>query len=670
VEIVRGIDNWIYGLSMPDYALHPEVKAARHALALDDAREAFHPLVWDEVDEQRLRVENPSILPGRLQQLWFTGMHADVGGGYPDESLSYVSLLWMLEEARKAGLRTLDAITDRYLALANSTGPIHDSRSGPGVYYRYRPRRLAALLHKPHEDTRAEWLPERTRSNGGKGALTAIRIHESVAARITRGTDGYAPIVLPGTFEIHPPQQDGQNAVQATQGAGHPAARTGPVAMVRGVATWLTRAWTAVGQPIPILSRRHARRLLNERRGAVREAAMERVWDLVWWRRWVYALSLAATLLLLTMPWWPLLPWTAPVDAWCDDSRCVLPGIFSPIKAFVPSFVSRWLDSFAARPVPAAMLFVALFVLWKYGTALETRIAARARAAWLAVLSRGPCPPLKTETGGIARWLRRNRPGIAVVRGLRWHVLPLICAALLIATGATLVTAGATQIWLAYAEWNGTFCRADEPLKARPVSIFFKTAYTCADTGIQQVRGRRYLVVMQAGSTPPKDGRSEIDWKDKGLAANPAAGVTDNAWKIWSFGLHRRVTGARWMKPLAIVRKNGAARGATAIEVLDLYPIKGRCYLGTFTSPRDGRLYLSVNDVALPLDDRYFYKNNEGTANIRVVRAPKPMQVGPMPTPPDLLLLEKECNKVPIPPDRDAPPVATQPAGGRTVAAR
>jgi hypothetical protein len=248
--------------------------------------------------------------------------------------------------------------------------------------------------------------------------------------------------------------------------------------------------------------------------------------------------------------------------------------------------------------------------------------------------------------------------------------LPLICAALLIATGATLVTAGATQIWLAYAEWNGTFCRADEPLKARPVSIFFKTAYTCADTGIQQVRGRRYLVVMQAGSTPPKDGRSEIDWKDKGLAANPAAGVTDNAWKIWSFGLHRRVTGARWMKPLAIVRKNGAARGATAIEVLDLYPIKGRCYLGTFTSPRDGRLYLSVNDVALPLDDRYFYKNNEGTANIRVVRAPKPMQVGPMPTPPDLLLLEKECNKVPIPPDRDAPPVATQPAGGRTVAAR
>ena len=39
----------------------------------------------------------------RLQQVWFTGMHSDVGGGYPDESLSYVSLLWMMEEAEESG---------------------------------------------------------------------------------------------------------------------------------------------------------------------------------------------------------------------------------------------------------------------------------------------------------------------------------------------------------------------------------------------------------------------------------------------------------------------------------------------------------------------------------------------------------------------------------------
>ena len=73
-------------------------------------------------------------------------MHSDVGGGYPDESLSYVSLLWMMEEAEKAGLRTLQVIKDRFVALASSAGPIHDSRTGVAAYYRYQPRKIAAWL--------------------------------------------------------------------------------------------------------------------------------------------------------------------------------------------------------------------------------------------------------------------------------------------------------------------------------------------------------------------------------------------------------------------------------------------------------------------------------------------------------------------------------------------
>ena len=86
------------------------------------------------------------VTKDRLQQVWFTGMHSDVGGGYPDESLSYVSLLWMMEEAEKAGLRTLKVIKDRFVALASSAGPIHDSRKGVAAYYRYQPRKIAAWL--------------------------------------------------------------------------------------------------------------------------------------------------------------------------------------------------------------------------------------------------------------------------------------------------------------------------------------------------------------------------------------------------------------------------------------------------------------------------------------------------------------------------------------------
>jgi hypothetical protein len=48
-ELTRGIDEWIWPLSMPDYTLHEAVRTARHAMALDDERDTFHPLLWDEI---------------------------------------------------------------------------------------------------------------------------------------------------------------------------------------------------------------------------------------------------------------------------------------------------------------------------------------------------------------------------------------------------------------------------------------------------------------------------------------------------------------------------------------------------------------------------------------------------------------------------------------------
>ena len=94
-ELTRGIDLWIWPLWFADYKLNDKVQAARQALALDDQRDTFHPLIWNETDEGT----------GRIQQVWFAGMHSDVGGGYPDDALAYVSLEWMMKEAADAGLR-------------------------------------------------------------------------------------------------------------------------------------------------------------------------------------------------------------------------------------------------------------------------------------------------------------------------------------------------------------------------------------------------------------------------------------------------------------------------------------------------------------------------------------------------------------------------------------
>jgi uncharacterized protein (DUF2235 family) len=72
-ELTRGIDRYIWPLSLPDHVLPEGVEIARQALALDDEREAFHPVPWDEIN---------SAEPPRILQVWFSGMHADVGGGY------------------------------------------------------------------------------------------------------------------------------------------------------------------------------------------------------------------------------------------------------------------------------------------------------------------------------------------------------------------------------------------------------------------------------------------------------------------------------------------------------------------------------------------------------------------------------------------------------------
>ncbi|MDB5986898.1 MAG: Peptidoglycan-binding protein [Nevskia sp.] len=93
-----------------DLKLSPTVVHARHALALDDQRKEFHPVLWDA-----------DIEPGQsLKQVWFCGMHADVGGGYPEQALSDIALGWLRDEAARAGLRI----------YAQNTVPVHPDPDG------------------------------------------------------------------------------------------------------------------------------------------------------------------------------------------------------------------------------------------------------------------------------------------------------------------------------------------------------------------------------------------------------------------------------------------------------------------------------------------------------------------------------------------------------------
>ena len=77
-----------------DTTLSPEVKYAYHAVATDEKRASFEPTLWQETPE----TEN------RIKQVWFPGVHSDVGGGYPERHHSDVALKWMVDQAKKHGL--------------------------------------------------------------------------------------------------------------------------------------------------------------------------------------------------------------------------------------------------------------------------------------------------------------------------------------------------------------------------------------------------------------------------------------------------------------------------------------------------------------------------------------------------------------------------------------
>lgn len=115
-----------------DTKMGSNVSLARHALAIDEQREDFEPTIW---------LSRPGV---DLKQVWFAGVHTDVGGSYPPDRetgirASDTPLRWMLDEARNAGLKIEPhlpaSLTD------GSQGTLHRSRRH--VY------RFKKPLHRP-----------------------------------------------------------------------------------------------------------------------------------------------------------------------------------------------------------------------------------------------------------------------------------------------------------------------------------------------------------------------------------------------------------------------------------------------------------------------------------------------------------------------------------------
>ena len=116
--------------------LSESVENARQALAIDDERLTFHPKIWDK------EIKNYQT----MKQVWFSGMHTDVGGGYKEEELSDIPLVWMIEEAKIAGLKIYPK--HKVKIHPNADGFMHDSRKGfPGSLFRKKIRSWNTQTH-------------------------------------------------------------------------------------------------------------------------------------------------------------------------------------------------------------------------------------------------------------------------------------------------------------------------------------------------------------------------------------------------------------------------------------------------------------------------------------------------------------------------------------------
>jgi uncharacterized protein (DUF2235 family) len=136
------------GLAFHDTALSRLVRAARHAVAIDERRRTFPPTLWANIRALNLGA-------GRLAyaQRWFPGDHASVGGGGPVTELSDDALVWIAEGAAAAGLALDAAALADWRQARNPLGPLR-ARPRPSIlgrllaldtHDRTGPSRLAEL---------------------------------------------------------------------------------------------------------------------------------------------------------------------------------------------------------------------------------------------------------------------------------------------------------------------------------------------------------------------------------------------------------------------------------------------------------------------------------------------------------------------------------------------
>jgi hypothetical protein len=126
-----------------------------------------------------------------LVELWFPGVHCDVGGGYSNGRLWWSPFVWMVDEAEKRGLLINEARREEILANPPSqpwAEPINNSLTWKWYIGEVWPKfRYTQILPRPNLG-----MPRQIRSGA--------RIHHSALERIRDAQTAYEPPGFPSGF--------------------------------------------------------------------------------------------------------------------------------------------------------------------------------------------------------------------------------------------------------------------------------------------------------------------------------------------------------------------------------------------------------------------------------------------------------------------------------------
>jgi Uncharacterized alpha/beta hydrolase domain (DUF2235) len=655
-ELRRAIDWVIWPISFRNKELSGMVERANHALALDDERTSFHPLRFDMTNER----------DNRITEVWFAGVHSDIGGGYPESALAHVPLVWMAEAAelrtvdvegqsKVTGLRFSPGELAQFKSSASPLEPTHDSRSGLAVFYRYDPRPIGT-----------------DKSSGG-----APVIHHSVAEKMVFGSEGYAPITLPSTAYVLLP--DGTkhliDGFGVREGVAPPEANANEKV---GDEESAASAVAKLSDPI--------------------EAFVDMAQDTVWWRRVAYAALLLAVALSVSLPltavWLTTAfdragrglaglvglegAWKTVWDFFASANDGVgsnLNSVAKVVGGFLPNYAESWIGIFIQRPLTCGVIVTMTYLLYRTNDQLRDRIADRARCAWFYARPDPGVIPAAAEPGlllMLARFLRKSPRARAAYAFVTRKLLPGTFIVMILVVMLTTLS----RTTVSYREGQGVLCHAtttelaEVPRDGSPVGqTEFDIKSLCSATGIRLEKGLTYRVEIDARDEP---------FFDQTIMAD-VNGFRLSSWTHVVALPIRRWWSAAWFQPVAKIGAGGlaewpliAADGSKPLELdADGSPIRyweacrggemtvpgcplpepelhasdpipaadlpharkihqaqdrlRRVMVSEFVAPESGELFLYVNEAILgvPFLETWnggYYRNNSGRAVVTVSR--------------------------------------------------